>query len=185
MMLQRIRVSAGDTDNMAVAALGADRFVVCWSDESDGNKGKARVGHVSGGSISLGAAATFADTTIGGDGLAAAATGADSFVACYRDQTDSNHGKSAAGTVSGTDITFGSSETFLSDFVIDPAAVGLGAGFAVCYRKGGASNPGEAAAWQEGSASSSLAAPAGGATYPPAAAATKVAFCGWLKKPSA
>ena len=79
----------------------------------DNSKGEARVGTVSGTSISYGTAVEFEQ---GNTEFIAATFDSNSnkVVIAYRDGGDSNYGKAIVGTVSGTDISFGSAVTFES-----------------------------------------------------------------------
>ena len=79
----------------------------------DNSKGEARVGTVSGTSISYGTAVEFEQ---GNTEFIAATFDSNSnkVVIAYRDGGDSNYGKAIVGTVSGTDISFGSPVTFES-----------------------------------------------------------------------
>tara|TARA_A100001201_G_C4090801_1_gene201968 strand:- start:139 stop:2700 length:2562 start_codon:yes stop_codon:yes gene_type:complete len=91
----------------------AGKAVVSYQDTGGTSDGKANVGTVSGTSISFGSQATFAST----NASYVAATydaNAQKHVMCYRDNSASDHGKAVVGTVSGTDITFGSAATFNS-----------------------------------------------------------------------
>lgn len=75
--------------------------------------GKAVVGTVSGTGISFGSEATFESGAV--DGLSTAFdSNLNKIVAAYRDEGNSNHGTSAIGTISGTDITFGTPVVFES-----------------------------------------------------------------------
>jgi len=88
-----------------------NKVVIAYVDGGDGSKGKAIVGTVSNTSISFGTAAVFetgstADTAITFD------ASNNKVVVAFRDAGDSNKGKSAVGTVSGTDISFGTAVIF-------------------------------------------------------------------------
>ncbi len=88
-----------------------NKVVIAYVDTGDSSKGKAIVGTVSGTSISFGTAAVFetgstADTAITFD------ASNNKVVVAFRDVGDSNKGKSAVGTVSGTDISFGTAVVF-------------------------------------------------------------------------
>ena len=90
---------------------GNDKTVVFYVDNGDSQKGKAKVGTVSGTSISFGTAAEFE----GGSTLrisAAYDSSAGKVVVAYKDSGDSNKGKAAVGTVSGTGISFGTPVVF-------------------------------------------------------------------------
>jgi len=90
---------------------GNDKTVVFYADNGDSQKGKAKVGTVSGTSISFGTAAEFE----GGTTLrisAAYDSSAGKVVVSYKDSGDSDKGKAAVGTVSGTGISFGTPVVF-------------------------------------------------------------------------
>lgn len=92
---------------------GNDKTVVFYADNGDSQKGKAKVGTVSGTSISFGTAAEFE----GGTTLrisAAYDSSAGKVVVAYKDSGDSDKGKAAVGTVSGTGISFGTPVVFES-----------------------------------------------------------------------
>ena len=91
----------------------AEKVIIAYSDGNASNAGKAIVGTVSGTSISLGSAAVFEsgstmDTSIAYD------SNAQKVVLSYRDHSNSGHGTSIVGTVSGTSISFGSAVVFES-----------------------------------------------------------------------
>jgi len=96
----------------AVEALSATKFIMAYRDGADGSKGTAKVGTVSGTSITFGAEAEFNTATTAY--IALATLGASKFVVAYEDWGDSRHGTAKVGTVSGTDITFGAEHEFLS-----------------------------------------------------------------------
>ena len=88
-----------------------NKVVIAYVDGGDSSKGKAIVGTVSNTSISFGTAAVFetgstADTAITFD------ASNNKVVVAFRDAGDSNKGKSAVGTVSGTGISFGTAVIF-------------------------------------------------------------------------
>ena len=87
------------------------KSVVIYRD--DDAKGTARVGTISGTDISYGTAVEFEQ---GNTEFIAATFDSNSnkVVIAYRDTDDSNYGKAVVGTVSGTDISFGSAVTFES-----------------------------------------------------------------------
>tara|TARA_R110002012_G_scaffold11497_5_gene51873 strand:- start:3506 stop:5743 length:2238 start_codon:yes stop_codon:yes gene_type:complete len=90
-----------------------EKVVLSFVDEGDGSKGKARVGTVSGTSISFGSETTYNNggtvyTSITYD------SNAGKVVIAFRDQGNSNYGTGIVGTVSGTSISFGSETVFES-----------------------------------------------------------------------
>ena len=91
----------------------SNKVVISFSDQGDSGKGKAVVGTVSGTSISYGTTATFST----GDSQYMGSTfdsNSNKVVTVYRDDSDSQKAKSVVGTVSGTDITFGTAVVYSS-----------------------------------------------------------------------
>ncbi len=175
--------SAGTTSNISVAALSSTVFVVAYRDEADSNHGTAKVGTVSGTAITFGAEAEFLSAD-GATAISAAALSSTVFVVSYTDQADSNHGTSKVGTVSGTAVTFGAETEFLSaNGATDNSIAALSTTTTVvAYRDAADSGHGTAKVGPlPAGASLTASTPA---AYDSAVAATKVAFCGWLKNPS-
>ena len=88
-----------------------NKVVIVYQDEGNSSHGTAIVGTVSGTSISFGSAAVFesADTR---DINVAYDSNAQKAVIAYRDVGNSQYGTAIVGTVSGTDITFGTAAVF-------------------------------------------------------------------------
>ena len=83
----------------------ANKHVVVYDNPGDNNYGYARVGTVSGTSISFGTAAKF-ETGVAELMRGVYDTGAGKVVIVYKDGSNSNRPTFVSGTVSGTDITF-------------------------------------------------------------------------------
>ena len=101
-----------------------NKIVIIFRDVGDSNKAKGIVGTVdpSDNSISFGSASSgFASSTV--DELSATYTTGGKVVAVYRDTHNSNYGNANVGTVSGTSITFGSSDYF-EGAAVDKTSVG-------------------------------------------------------------
>ena len=96
-----------------------DKTVVFYTDNGDGQKGKAKVGTVSGTSISFGSAAVFQNSSMLRIS-AAYDSSAGKVVVAYADSADSNKGKAAVGTVSGTSISFGTAVQYEAGQVSQP-----------------------------------------------------------------
>ncbi len=106
-------VAGGDSIYNRVSTLDANNFVVAYRDNTDSGHGTAKIGNVSGTTISFGAESEF--TSAGAvDEVAVVALSSSGFVVSYRDQADSLHGTAKFATVSGTTITFGAETEFLS-----------------------------------------------------------------------
>ena len=91
-----------------------NKVVVAYRDGGDSNKGKAIVGTVSGTGISFGTEAEFNNaSTIYID--ATFDTNANKVVIVYQDAGDGDDGTAIVGTVSGTDITFGTEAEYTSN----------------------------------------------------------------------
>ena len=102
-----------NTENFAVAFDSSNsKIVIVYSDGADSNNGKAVVGTVSGTSISYGTIVQF-DTNAR---LASVAfdSNASKVVIAYADYGNSGYGTAIVGTVSGTDISFGTAQVFKS-----------------------------------------------------------------------
>jgi len=102
-----------NTENFAIAFDSSNsKVVIVYSDGADSNNGKAVVGTVSGTSISYGTIVQF-DTNAR---LASVAfdSNAGKIVIAYADYGNSGYGTAIVGTVSGTDISFGTAQVFKS-----------------------------------------------------------------------
>jgi len=103
----------GGTNGFFAAALSDSQFVVAYSDAGDSSHGTAKMGTISGTSITFGAETEFLAAN-GAYVISAAALSSTKFVVVYNDGTDSYHGTAKVGTVSGTSITFGAEAEFLA-----------------------------------------------------------------------
>ena len=94
----------------------SNKVVVCYRDGGNSSYGTAIVGTVSGTSISFGTAAVFQSSSVS---YVSSVQDSDTnkTIIAYRDNGNSNYGKSIVGTVSGTSISFGSAATFASSTV--------------------------------------------------------------------
>ena len=100
----------------------AGKFVVTFIDMTGGaNYGKARVGTVSGTTISYGSVATFNSADTRDISMSFDPSTSGNLVVAYRDYS-STYGEAIIGAVSGTSITFGSQYVFISS-AIDWTAV--------------------------------------------------------------
>lgn len=97
--------SANAQNPRAIYDASNSKVVVAYSDQSDGSKGKAVVGTVSGTSISFGTAVEF-DSSATSDIAGVYDSTNGRIVLIYR-STGSNKGTGIVGTVSGTSISFG------------------------------------------------------------------------------
>lgn len=106
-------LSANWPSDISIAVLSATKFVIVYRDGSDDDKGKAKIGTVSGTDITFGAFTEF--LSVGRARYNSVTALSDTkFVVGYEKFADSNHGTAKVGTVSGTDITFGAETEFLS-----------------------------------------------------------------------
>ena len=95
---------------------GDGKVVVAYHHAGQGVK--ARVGTVSGTSISFGNAVSLDSSATAGNQAIGFHAAESKFVVAYQDNGDSNKGKAAVGTVSGTTISFGSQTTFESGYTL-------------------------------------------------------------------
>ena len=86
----------------------AGKFVVAYSATTNSGYGSARVGTVTGNTISYGSEVVFNSANSAYVALASDPITADKFVVAYRDYGNSNYGTINVGTMSGTSISFGS-----------------------------------------------------------------------------
>jgi hypothetical protein len=98
---------------ISVATFDSSKFVVVYTDSGDSNHGSARVGTVSGTTITFGNEEDFAIYD-GADYNDVSVISTDKFVVAYRNKDQQNYGMAKIGTISGTTITFGVETAFLS-----------------------------------------------------------------------
>jgi hypothetical protein len=91
-----------------------NKVVVAYTHQPSSETGKAIVGTVSGTSISFGTAATFDSNANNSNNSVTFDTSNNKIALFYRDNGNSNYGTGKVGTVSGTDISFGSAAVFES-----------------------------------------------------------------------
>ena len=121
----------------------SNKVVIAYRDVGNSNYGTAIVGTVSGTSISFGTAAVFESAT--SDYCTATFdSNSNKVVIAYRDVGNSNYGTAIVGTVSGTNISFGSAAVFENSSTFDPVAVfdSNSNKVVIAYRDGGNSSHG-------------------------------------------
>jgi hypothetical protein len=91
-----------------------NKVVVCCRNGGNSNRGNARVGTVSGTSISFGTAVTYNSGGSTNENEIVYDTNAQKMVIAFRDIANSSYGTAIVGTVSGTDISFGTEVVFNS-----------------------------------------------------------------------
>ena len=127
--------NAGDTSFEATAGLSATQFVVAYRDIGNSNYGTARVGTVSGATISYGAEYVFNAATTGY--LSIAALSSSKVIITYRDEGNSNRGTAIIADISGSTMTFGSEYVFNTGATVYTSAVKIFSfSFAVGYADG-------------------------------------------------
>ena len=126
------------------------RVVFVYSDGTDGSKGKAVVGSISGDTITFGTEVVFNNASTTYPDVDYHVAG-QKVVIVYTDETSSlNYGKFIVGTVSGTSITFGTAATFesastdYSDLTYDSDTGQM----VVAYRDLGGGNVGQTVVFQ-------------------------------------
>lgn len=178
-------VSVGSALNLVLSAgaMSSTSFVVAYRDLSGGQRGSSHVGTVSGTTITFGALATFSSSLV--QAVSVAVLSSTMFAVVYNESALGALGKANVGTVSGADITYGTQAEFQG--VSQPLqmwATPLTASkFALAYMSTASSSNGVSKVGELASGANITASTP--AAYDSAAAATKVAFCGWLKNPSA
>ena len=95
-----------------------NKVILAYRDRSNSNYGTCRVGTVSGSTISFGTATVFLSAA-GSDKQITYDTNANKVVIASRNNSDSGNGHGFVGTVSGTNISFGSGTAFNSTGTTD------------------------------------------------------------------
>jgi hypothetical protein len=95
--------------------LNSSQIVVNYTDAGDSGKGKSKIGTISGSTITFGSEYIFSSNFI--PTHVSSLLEANKFVINYRDQSDSNIGKSVVGIISGSVITFGSASVFNNELI--------------------------------------------------------------------
>jgi hypothetical protein len=103
--------SAQSNFNFVTYDSNAQKVVIAYRDLGNSNYGTAIVGTVSGTSISFGAESVF-NSNLSTDVSSAYDANAQKVVIAYRDYGNSSYGTAVVGTVSGTNISFGSATVF-------------------------------------------------------------------------
>ena len=137
---------SGDTRELSIAYdANAQKVVMAYQDVDDTNNGKAVVGTVSGTSISFGTITTF-ETGSAYETATTYDASTQKVVIAYRDGSNSNYGTAVVGTVSGTDISFGTPVVFESALTVDTAIAydASAQKVVIAYRDGGNANDGTA-----------------------------------------
>ena len=110
--LRGTQTPVGDQNNSydIVYSTGADKFVIFYRDQGDGDKGKARVGTqgtgANKGTITWGAAVQFTAASCPNIRALYDSTN-DKVAVLYRDSTSTNAGSVVVGSISGSTLTFG------------------------------------------------------------------------------
>jgi hypothetical protein len=99
----------------------SNKVVVAYADEENSNKGTAVVGTVSGASISFGTPVIYETGTVYAQTMVFDLS-ANKIVISYADTGNSFYGTAVVGTVSGTNISFGTPVVFQSAFTFDHGA---------------------------------------------------------------
>jgi len=126
-----------------IDALDSSHVVIAFQDVSDGSRGKAVIGTVSGTSISFGSTYTFNPATT--YWISCSSLTSSKFVVAYRDSGNNGYGTAIIGTVSGTTITFDSEYVFNTGSTVYISVTKLTSDkFVVAYRDIDNSNYGTA-----------------------------------------
>lgn len=128
-------LSSGEASYISVAMLSESGFIVAYRDGADSDHGTAKVGTVSGTTITFGDETEFLSAGAANH-ISVAMISTTKFVVVYRDDADSYHGTARIGTVSGTTITFGDEQEFLAADSADYNSVAVldESQFVVAYR---------------------------------------------------
>lgn len=105
--------SAGAAWTIVVTPLSSTKFVVAYQDKADSQHGTSKVGTVSGTTITFGSESEFI-TADGAYNIDVEAMSSTEVIVVCMDNSDSDHGTSWIGTITGTDIVFTSEVEYLS-----------------------------------------------------------------------
>jgi hypothetical protein len=106
--------SSGSADFISAALPNSSGFVVVYTDKADSDHGTAKIGIVSGTTITFGSEYEFVPEPGSTKYNSVAVLSPTKFVVAYEDWGDDRHGTVKIGTVSGTTIAFGSGYEFVS-----------------------------------------------------------------------
>jgi len=123
--------SGATAEQVSVAVLDETHFVLCYSDDDDGNRGKAAVGEVAGSTITFGSVREFHPDIV--DATACAALDSATVLVAWR--ASPTGGKAKVGVVTGTSISFGAEAEFDSTAITEVKAAAAGPSQALlCYK---------------------------------------------------
>ena len=109
-----VSVTSGEGQKPGVAYdTSTYAHLVVYEDDANSQYGTARVATISGTDVSFGTAVVFNSGTTQ-EQKVAYDSGNNKFVASFTDQSDSNYGKAIVGTISGTDVSFGTEVAYES-----------------------------------------------------------------------
>ena len=122
------------------------KVVIAYRDSANNEYGTAIVGTVSGTSISFGTAVVFNTGSTDAGTSIVFDSNSNKVVIAYRDTSNSSHGTSIVGTVSGTSISFGSEVVYNASTTNDSVAVfdSTNGKVVIAYKDGGNSSHGTA-----------------------------------------
>ena len=91
----------------------ANKFVIAWTDFGNSNYGEACTATISGTSVSFGTTVTFNSATTSNTSLGFDSS-SNKVVLAYRNSGNNSYGTAMVGTISGTNISFGTAVVFNS-----------------------------------------------------------------------
>ena len=112
----KVEFESGALGNEIMASVfdpDSNKVVIAYTDNGNSNYGTAVVGTVSGTSISFGTPAVFEAGTTTHVGATYDTTN-NKVIIVYKDESNSNYGTAVVGTLSGTDISFGTPAVYLT-----------------------------------------------------------------------
>lgn len=130
----------GTLDNaVSIAVLDESTFVVAYQDETNSGHGTAKVGSISGTTITFGPETEFVSTARAAH-ITMSTVDSSHVVISYADWSDNKKGKVIIGTIAGNSISFGSPSIFysLNEATVTSISSFDSSKFVVCYRKGNA-----------------------------------------------
>ena len=111
-------VSDTDTNGNATAFDPDTNKILIVYDKRSSNDGASKVATITGGTdntVAFGSEDIFEDAGVASEVSVAYHEGSNKFVVVYNDESDGHIGKAIVGSISGTDMTYGSSTTYNGD----------------------------------------------------------------------
>ena len=117
--------TAGDTMRPSASYVSDGKAVLSFTaDIGSAKNGKSRIASISGTDVTFGTAVTF--ISHGAEYISTSYIGSDKFLVSYRNPASSDRGEAVVGTISGTNVSFGSVANYNSEATIYISSASVG-----------------------------------------------------------